>query len=256
MKRLKEGGFTLIEIAIAIVVIALLLGSLLGPLSVRIEQADRKKTQELLDEIKEALYGYAATTSTLPCPDTDGDGAPNGAPPTTPCTDIEGRLPWQTLGVERADAWGYHFRYRVTPEFTAPNIATCDDNAVGTPTDWDGNFDLCDVGDITVSTRDNNKALVPLVTNAPAVILSHGKNGLGATRIDGGAMPPTAGGTDEDVNADPTETNFMTRTYSFPSTNCDDDTDPALAYCEFDDLVAWLSPNILKNRMIAAGRLP
>ena len=255
MKRLREGGFTLIEIAIAVVVIALLLGSLLGPLSVRVEQQERQKTQALLEEIKEALYGYAATTGTLPCPDTDGAGLPNGSPPTTSCTGYEGGLPWQTLGVERGDAWGYRFRYRVTPEFTAPNIATCDDDGDGNPNNPDFNFDLCDDGDITVRTRDNDKDPVDLVTKAPAVILSHGKNGLGATRIDGVAMPPTAGGTDEEVNADPTDPNFITRTYSFPGTNCSD-TEPALAYCEFDDLVVWISPNVLKNRMIAAGRLP
>lgn len=250
-----SSGFTLIEIAIVLVVVALLLGGLLGPLSVRVEQQERQRTQAILEEIKEALYGYAATTGTLPCPDTAGAGLPNGSPPTTPCTEYEGRLPWQTLGVERGDAWGNQFRYRVTKEFTAANIGTCNDDGLGTSTDWDGNFDLCDVGNITVRTRDNIKALVTLVTTAPAVIVSHGKNGLGARRIDGVAMPLTVAGRDEHFNADSAENIFMTRTYSFPSTNCSD-TDPALAYCEFDDLVVSISPNVLKNRMIAAGRLP
>jgi len=68
----RESGFTLIEIAIVLVVLGLLLGGLLGPLSVRIEQADRQKTQELLEEIKEALYGYTVVHGHLPCPDSDG----------------------------------------------------------------------------------------------------------------------------------------------------------------------------------------
>ena len=74
---IKQGGFTLIEVAIAVVVIALLLGSILGPLSIRIEQADRQETQALLDEIKEALYGFSVTNGRLPCPDTDSDGSEN-----------------------------------------------------------------------------------------------------------------------------------------------------------------------------------
>ena len=31
---------------------------------------------------------------------------------------------------------------------------------------------------------------------------------------------------------------------------------PTTGANEFDDIVAWLSPNVLYNRMIAAGRLP
>ncbi|MCB1869823.1 MAG: prepilin-type cleavage/methylation domain-containing protein, partial [Gammaproteobacteria bacterium] len=29
-----------------------------------------------------------------------------------------------------------------------------------------------------------------------------------------------------------------------------------VAGAEYDDLIVWLTPNILKNRMVTAGRLP
>lgn len=52
-----ERGFTLVEIAIVVLVLGLLLASLLGPLSVRIEQQEIRKTSDQMEEIKEALYG-------------------------------------------------------------------------------------------------------------------------------------------------------------------------------------------------------
>ena len=64
-----ERGFTLVEIAIVVLVLGLLLASLLGPLSVRIEQQEIRKTSDRMEEIKEALYGYAMANSVLPCPD-------------------------------------------------------------------------------------------------------------------------------------------------------------------------------------------
>ena len=55
----KAAGFTLIEIAVAIFVIALLLGSILVPLSNQVEQRQISETQKTLEEIKESIIGFA-----------------------------------------------------------------------------------------------------------------------------------------------------------------------------------------------------
>ncbi len=60
-----ERGLTLVEIVIVVLVLGLLLASLLGPLSVRIEQQEIRKTSDQMEEIKEALYGYAMANG--PC---------------------------------------------------------------------------------------------------------------------------------------------------------------------------------------------
>lgn len=256
-----DHGFTLVEIAIVVLVLGLLLASLLGPLSVRIEQQEIRKTAEQMEEIKEALYGYAMDKEALPCPAADDDGRAEDCCATTPtCTgpaDPEGWVPWQTLGLERGDAWGFLFRYRVTPVFTVP-----DDDGICDPDDGDvpakADLDLCDGGDITVKSRGYDKPASPgnLVTQIPAIIVSHGKNGRGATPALGGPAIPGPGATaaDELENLDGDKI-FLTRHYTTDDPTCDDN-DTSKSYCGFDDIVVWISANVLKYRLVQAGRLP
>lgn len=247
-----ERGFTLVEIAIVVLVLGLLLASLLGPLSVRIEQQEIRKTSDQMEEIKEALYGYAMANGALPCPDTSTppDGLAEPSCPATPAACADGILPWQTLGVERADGWGSLFRYCVTPEFTAPDTD-------GICTDTDGKLDLCDDGGITVQTRGYNKLLpaANLVTKIPAIIVSYGKNGRGATPALGGPpIPALPEAVDELENLDGDET-FVARHYTADDPTCNDN-DPSKPYCGFDDIAVWISANVLKYRLVQAGRLP
>ena len=94
-------GFTLIEIAITLVIVALLLGGFIGSMSIRIEQQERQKTQVMMDETKEALYGFAAGNGRLPCPDTNGDGREDptivAVPSATICAADVGDIPWVDL---------------------------------------------------------------------------------------------------------------------------------------------------------------
>ncbi|MGI0014617.1 MAG: type II secretion system protein [Nitrososphaera sp.] len=230
---LKEAGFTLIEVAIVVVVTALLLGSLLGPLSVRIEQADRQETQALLDEIKEALYGFAVTNGRLPCPDTDGDGHEDrGGSPNYPCSAPSFfYLPSGDLGVARSDAWGRAFWYGVTSDFADEDPATVGPGGC-VATSATTTIALCSVGNICV--KDSAGAGTCNVGRGiPAVIISYGANG---------GEPPTP--PDETENRPPSDVNFVSTGYRQDPVN------------QFDDLVVWISPHILKNPMVAAGRLP
>ncbi|MGH8584392.1 MAG: type II secretion system protein [Gammaproteobacteria bacterium] len=223
----REAGFTLIELAIAIVVIGLLLAGLLGPMSVRVEQQERAKTQALLDEIKEALLGYAAINGFLPCPTIQGDPANGGygvaAPPPCPVGVTDGILPWKTLGVSPTDAWGRprtapgdpwrgYWRYRVDGAFVGPALITMTTTTV----------DLLEVED-----GAGNKLTIP--TEPPIAIVF------------------SAGGQDRDnVGGDPDGDNT---TY--------DGTYEAGSYSPtFDDMTTWLSRPLLFNRMLMAGKLP
>jgi type II secretory pathway pseudopilin PulG len=262
MKRVYYDGFTFIEFAIVLGIVALILGGLFGPLSTRLESEERQKTQAMMEDIKKALIGFAQINGRLPCPDafTSGDGiedpAVGGA-----CTLHEGWVPWTTLGTPQGDIWGNRFRYCVTkPRFTTPDNGTCD-TANNNPLTSIGDFDLCASGSIDIQTRDSAKALVNVVGAVPALIISHGHNGYGGTRIDGTARPPVpATNDDEDHNATNTcnplggATKRM-RTFTAEGTPCSD-APGTTSLCEFDDLVVWISPNILKNRMVTAGRLP
>ena len=232
----QQTGFTLVEMAMVLVIVGLLIGGLVTPLSMQLEQRRVSETQKALDDGREALIGFALRYGYLPCPAISAsngleDRSGNG------CTNQKrvGYLPWATLGLPKLDAWNHLFRYSVTPAFADSSLTT--------------HFTLATARDITVATRDLKGALVPATGTAdiPAVILSHGKNGYGSTSDQGITIADAGvGNTDEKLNSS-SATSFISRSIN---------DNPAQPGGEYDDMVAWLSPNILFNRMVSAQRLP
>ena len=237
-------GFSLIEMAFVLVIVTLLLGGLLVPFTTQIEQKRIAETQKAMEEIKEALLGYAVANGSLPCP----ASVTNNGQALSSCNGV-GYLPYATLGINRADAWGRLYRYAVNPNFTTTFALT----SSGT-----GTCSSPSTPSISVYTRDDSTgAASALACNVVAVIISPGKNGYGGYDTDGNQMAPPGSNTDEYVNAvssgGGTNPLFYSRTQTGPRASCKDgSTTP----CEFDDLVTWLSPNVLFNRMVAAGKLP
>lgn len=250
-------GFTLIEMAVVLLVVTLLLGGLLVPLSTQIEQRKISETQKLLEDAKEALVGYAAghfsitdNRPYLPCPDlmisilgkipNDGQedrcSASDASCVDGQCVYPEGNLPWVTLGISPTDSWGNKLHYRVSNSFSSASVA-------------DG-ITLTSTGDIRICPTTGCAAAQATGNNIPAVILSYGSNGWGALS-ENGTQRASPTSTDERENVFPylagyTNTIFVSRTQTQTGTGAG----------EFDDIVTWLSPNILFNRMIVAGRLP
>lgn len=265
-KRLhgRAAGFTLLEIAIVLFIIGLLIAGLLGPLETQLEARDRRQTLETLNLITEALQGYAVINGRLPCPDTDGDGLPNPVfvpsnPATANCVSNDGFVPGTELGVAAIDAWGNRIRYAVSaPNYTLPETdGLCNGDTAPK------HFDLCTKGTLTVKTRGDNPAtpriqegkhLLVSATDLPAVLLSHGRNGLGATSVGGVTLPAPSGADEiENQNGDSV---FIARGYSRGAAGCTDDENENSPSCEFDDIVVWLPSTVLNARMVNAGRLP
>jgi prepilin-type N-terminal cleavage/methylation domain-containing protein len=229
-------GFTLTELAIVLFIVALLLGSMMLPIAAQDDIRRTQDTQRILSEIREALIGFAVTNGRLPRPATS---ATNGVEIANCANDAacSGFVPWATLGITKLDAWDKIIRYSVPPAFA---------NAT---------FTLTSVPNRKVQTRDNAGTLSYLVGQAaacaagqstPAGIFSHGRNNWGTSDSGSAFGDSSATNTDEDANE--------TGPTSYISRSAADNT--TLAGGEFDDLVIWLSPNILFNRMVAAGRLP
>lgn len=248
-------------------IIGLLMAGLIAPMQVQLEARDRRRTFDGIERVVEALYGFALTNRRLPCPDTDGDGLSN--PVYTGisdalCTSDSGFIPWAELAVEPGDAWGNKLTYRVTsPEFTRPSQDTmCNGDGA--------ELDLCTLGNININSRGDNPAtagttegkflLAPsiVVNNVVAVVLSHGRNGYGATAVDGNLRPAVpASNVDEAENADGTaNVIYFSRIYTQEQGGCADDSNEATPLCEFDDIVVPVSRTVLNSRMVAAGQLP
>ena len=237
----RPDGFTLIEMAIVLIIITLVVGGALVPLGAQIEQRQRAETQKTLDEIKEALIGYALSRGVLPCPSQVTGGIPDGNANCTGTTGVAtGYIPWVTLGVNNQDAWGNLIRYAVDTQFT-----------ITTPT----TFTLQTTGSITIKTHNPDGSTPSISSNIPAVVFSLGKNGYGAMSASGvSQFKPAAFSTndpDEYQNQNQTTSSsiFFSHTPAPPGT-------ATTIGGEFDDLVVWISPNILFNRMVAAGKLP
>src|SRR3954462_10730753 len=120
--RQRSRGFSLIELAVAMFVIVLLLGSVLAPLAAQVEQRHVSDTQKYLDEIKEALIGFAVSNDRLPCPaSVTSAGAENPVGGGGCTNNYNGFVPAVTLGLSMVDnqgfavdPWGNRIRYAVT----------------------------------------------------------------------------------------------------------------------------------------------
>lgn len=216
-----QGGFSLLEMGVVLVVVGLLLGGSLIPLSVQMEKQDRDATEQQLQDIREALIGFALTNGRLPCPDTDNDGQMNGL---VTCANSIGAIPWVDLGLGQQDAWGQPFTYRVSGDFAD----STDGTICSSPATTGISFSLCSVGDISVLDAVGGN---PVALTLPAIVLSHGKNWATTT------------GSDEAENSD-ADAIYVARSYSNNTAS------------PFDDLMIWLPPAILKNKMLTAELLP
>lgn len=250
--RQALSGFTLVEMAIVLVIIGLLLGGMLMPLSAQMDQRRNSETQKALDEINQALIGFAVANGRLPCPAsaTTATGAAGAGLEPTPivaggCASPAGVLPWATLGVNEADAWGNRYTYRVTTEFA--RAASGQTTFTGTNCPPPANplyaaFALCSQGNMTLLSTGGGSTIS---SNVPAVVISHGKNGNGAYTSQGTQLSPGA-------DADELDNQLTTGGTATANTNFISKTPTAT----FDDLATWVSPNILFNRMVTAGKLP
>jgi prepilin-type N-terminal cleavage/methylation domain-containing protein len=233
-------GFTLAEMAVVVVIVALLIAGMILPISAQQDIRARQETEKTLNDIRDALVGFAAANGRLPRPATS---ATNGAEnPATCASDAacSGFIPWATLGVRKLDGWNKLIRYSVTPDFANVTIT------------------LNTVANRTVQTRDSAGAAIYLAGQAtcnttsqciPAVVFSHGKRNWGTIEAGNVLADESTTNVDEDDNEDGTGTH----TNYFSRLPVSDTTKPG---GEFDDMVVWLPTTILVSRLLSAGKLP
>lgn len=217
-------GFTLLEMAMVLLVMGLLLGGFLTPLSVLHEADQRQEADGTLRDIHDTLLGFVITHGHFPCPDTDGDGREDRNQ--GQCVGLKekgeavvAQLPHITLGLGRLDPWGNRFTYAVDPLFA---------DSRRTPLPM---FTSADPGNIVVTNGTDH---------TPTLVLSHGGNGFGA--INAANLPQVAPkGLSEIENSDH-DSKFVLDDYSEGLDN------------PFDDRMIWISPHLLANHMLQSGK--
>lgn len=210
-------GFTLTELAIVLVIVALLIGGMLVPLSTQRDIHNTSETKKQLAEIREALLGFAVINGRLPCQSSTTDpAAANYGIEDSPCTNNEGYLPWKTLGVTEVDAWGSqrsaasdpfpgYWRYRVVTAYTAAFTLAAPPPSALVVQDASGNA-------LTTSSPDGPIALV--FSTGPDLV-ANGQNATIDATYQAGERSPS-----------------------------------------FDDTLVWIGRPILFNRLISARKLP
>lgn len=127
MGRRKQRGFSLVELAVALVILALLLTGAVALLSAQKNTQALKQSRDTTDSLKQHLLNFLTVNHYLPCPDTDGDGYENRSNTTFVCkrqigkNSPFGRAPYHDLGIPQTqvkDGWGNFIRYAINTETT------------------------------------------------------------------------------------------------------------------------------------------
>jgi type II secretory pathway pseudopilin PulG len=254
----RAAGFTIFELAMALFLMALLLGGILVPLQTQIDTRKIEETEQLLAEAREALVAFAMANGYFPCP--ANAGGVGIEPPESDhvngnCPVYYGFLPAATLGFRKsdehgyaADAWGGPanlIRYAVSSQAIGGStntntltragglrnagVANLSDPALSL-------FHVCDSAR-GVSAGTSCGSAGTLVSTAPVVVWSSGPNAtIGGASMDEAQNPNANGGSADRI--------FVSRPRSTITGN------------EFDDLVTWIPMPLLVGRMVAAGQLP
>jgi prepilin-type N-terminal cleavage/methylation domain-containing protein len=251
-----QTGFTMIEVAVALALFALLFGSMAVPLQTRVDTRKVEQTRMVLDAARTALLGYAAANGYLPCPADEssfGQETPGANHETGHCPSYFGFLPAAALGMDAADARGYvvdawsgaanRIRYAVAP-YSIGTVANALTRVNGIRTAGIARlsdpslslFHVCESGSGNTADASCGKA-VTLVSSAPAVIWSSGANAsTGGTSPHEAQNPNANGGSADRIFVSGVRSNA-----------------PG---AEFDDIVAWIPMSVLLHRLLAAGQVP
>ncbi|WP_374404369.1 type II secretion system protein [Niveibacterium sp.] len=235
--RPTSRGFTLIELAVAMTVIAILGASVLMAVRVQMTQRQTAETRAALDEAREALLAFAAANGHLPCPAIGGapdQGLENRDPNTRVCKSRRGLLAWASLGVVAIDGYGRRLAYATSNEVSDASPPITLDTAIP-------------ASKLTIQAGQGGSTRLASDDAVVAAIWSYGANGLFGTTPDGNLINGDAAGNDETTNGTTSASVVIARDVS---------ENAAAPGGAFDDEVIWLSRYVLFNRMITAGKLP
>ena len=274
----RQAGFTLIEIAIVVLIVTILLGYTVAMFPVQQELKQYREVEREMDEIVEHLIGFAQVNGRLPCPDTNSDingsgtngvidgqedtddeidnftGAAGADTLIDSCKAFSGFVPVGTIGMSGdisasgnlVDPWGQPYRYHVSNADVSVTgvIDLVSPNGVR----QEGLANVGPALNLVICADSTNPSAADvacpvaadtIVANAAAVIYSSGRD-----RADVAVASNIQNENRDDFQ---NGTNDLIYTSSVRSD---------VANAEYDDKLRWISPNLLFSKMIRADQLP
>ncbi len=110
-------GFTLIEMALVLVLVGVLLSMGVELLPMLIKQSKLSENRSIVKNARTAIIGYAQATGRLPTASSDTDGDEDSGV-------YRGYLPYVTLGISGNDSYTHTLFYAVDPYLTDTDPAT------------------------------------------------------------------------------------------------------------------------------------
>lgn len=277
-KKVPQRGFSLVEIAVVLVIVGLALGTGLAILQAKVAQTRIDTTKERAEVIRKALIAYVSQNNRLPCPAapglvsgvagynveqvtggpgaqvcTNGNGLVNNVGGAVPAGASRGTVPCITLGIPESactDTWDTRFTY-----FVSNSAVRLTANTVS---GLRGNMTLHKVVPPAAATLTNGLAPTGNQINAcsttandnscnlaaAVMIVSHGANRAGGFAATSNTAVPTAGTASayEILNTD-NNLAFIQNDYVESGTN------------SFDDIVVAVPPNDLIFNLTQSGAL-
>ena len=174
-KTCPEAGFSLLELAIVLLILGILGGLSLPLLTAHINRTAHAKTKAHQEYALHAIAAYVEKNQRFPCPANPQTTGVGFGISKIHCRTVEaiGILPFKTLGISEMyakDGFKRFMTYVVEPELTKRDTALHEE-----PGGW-----------ITVKQEDGNSVLSPRQNTDPnpnyvaLVLISHGESGVGA----------------------------------------------------------------------------
>ena len=245
--RARTRGFSLIEMAVVMLIVGMLLSGLFVALGSSAQNRNRITATSELENIREALYGFAQSTGRLPCPATATSAGVEAPITTGICTDAHGFIPVATLGLQGAvnadgllmDPWGNPYRYSIST-LVAPNGSRAFTTMAGIKSQF-GAGALAAAPEL-ICIAGAVACAAPIYANTvPALIYSMGADYGSYTSA---LQTENATFASAPAYSMAANNNFVNADYAEEGTSA------------FDDILVWISPNILFSRLITAGKLP
>jgi prepilin-type N-terminal cleavage/methylation domain-containing protein len=177
--KANSRGFSLIELSVAIAVLGVIIYTTLAVFAERSAIDKVAVTERKMDVIEKAIHLYFKTNADLPCAADGTFALTHAAFAVEDCAVnnfglsvsgvVSGVVPTRTLNLPddyMFDGWGRRFTYFVTTASTVGSMAV-------------GNMIINDRVPLEITSVPNNRAVY--------VLISHGENGVGAWRRNGGA---------------------------------------------------------------------
>lgn len=255
-------GFTLVEVAVVLVIIGLVMGTFLVTLGAQVEQKKLNETRIALENAKEALVGHAMAHGRFPCPAqapsagttaVEAFGASGSAANGVCSNFFDGYLPSVTLALSPTDTDGYMLDGWNNPIRYAISNLSDDTN---TTYIFTKTFGMKNANSITCAPNCGmawiSEQTLLSVCSTGTGIAGGACPSIGTTLAQGavlivystGANTPTGGvSTDEAANLD-ADSAFVSHEPFAAGAN------------EFDDIVEWASSNSIFMRLVQAHQLP